>query len=224
MLSSLVLNFFKEIMSVCWRRVVIQPALSGYFIIYTSVVLGRTHFGSRTASFLRKMYLTRCWKHSFGILVRVVSIASHNSGRFLRHTFMLQTSPSPSIGLRSVGHWSKLKSLSCLWTQLRWCILCDVAQYPAGSIHLRKGRLHIKGCTWSASMLMCTVTFKWGSGGIKRHNVCQENMLTIWTHPPACTVDRMGPWIYALYAKFWPCHLHVAAEIELHQSSSIIQF
>ena len=51
--------------------------------------------------------------------------------------------------------------------------------------------------------------------GIKGPKVCQENIPhTITRQPPGW----LGPWIYAVGAKFWPDHLHASVEIKIHQT------
>jgi len=49
--------------------------------------------------------------------------------------------------------------------------------------------------------------------------MCQENTLHTITPPPAWTIGgRMDPCFHVVYTKFWPNHLIVAAEIEIHQT------
>ncbi len=64
------------------------------------------------------------------------------------------------------------------------------------------------------------MAFKRYSIGTKGPKVCQENIPhTITPPPPAWTVEtRQDPCFHVLYAKFWPYHLNVAAEIETHQT------
>ena len=57
---------------------------------------------------------------------------------------------------------------------------------------------------------------------LQGRNACQENILHTITQPAAWTVDTRGwihePWIHAVYTKFWPYHLHIAAAIKIHQT------
>ncbi len=95
--------------------------LTGHFIRCTLLVPGWTPFVFRTASILRGIDSTRCWKHYSEILVHIVMIASHSCCRFVGCTSMMwisrsTTSQRCSIGLRSGdcgGHLSKVNSLSC---------------------------------------------------------------------------------------------------------------
>ncbi len=77
------------------------------------------------------------------------------------------------------------------------------------------------------------MAFKWCSIGTKGPKVCQENIPHIITPPPpAWTVEtrQNGSMFQVLYAKFWPYHLNVAAEIDTHHTrqlffqSSTVQF
>ncbi len=65
------------------------------------------------------------------------------------------------------------------------------------------------------------MVFKRCSIGTKGPKVYQENIPTPLHHhhqPEPLRQGRMDPCFYVLYAKFWPYHLNVAAEIETHQT------
>lgn len=75
-------------------------------------------------------------------------------------------------------------------------MLCDKACYPAGSIHLKKCRLSMNGCTWSVTMSKYVMMSKWFSDGIKASNVCQENIfpkLHVNKQPLLCAGCKTGP-------------------------------
>ncbi len=75
--------------------------------------------------------------------------------------------------------------------------------------------------TWSTTILRKTVAFKQCSIGTKGPKVCQENIphtITPHQQPEPLRQGRMDPCFLVLYAKFWPYHLNVAAEIETHQT------
>ncbi len=56
--------------------------------------------------------------------------------------------------------------------------------------------------------------------GTKGPKVCQENIPHTLHHhqPEPLRQGRINPCFHVLYAKFWPFHLNVAAEIETHQT------
>ncbi len=65
------------------------------------------------------------------------------------------------------------------------------------------------------------MSFKRCSIGTKGPKVCQENILKPLHHhhqPEPLRQGRMDPCFHVLYAKFWPDHLNVAAEVETHQT------
>ncbi len=73
--------------------------------------------------------------------------------------------------------------------------------------------------------------FKRHSIGTKGPKVCQWNIPPLHHHhPEPLRQGRMDPCFHVLYAKFWPYHLNVVADIETHQTrqrffqSSIVQF
>ncbi len=105
------------------RTIVIMRNIhSCHFIRDTLLVPGWTLFAFRTALILRGIDSTRCWKHSWKILVHIDMRASHSCCRFVGCTSKMRiscsiTSQRCSIGLRSGdcgGHWSTVNSLSCL--------------------------------------------------------------------------------------------------------------
>lgn len=53
-------------------------------------------------------------------------------------------------------------------------------------------------------------------------DVSQENISHIITPPAACTIDsRKFVAVYAVYARFWPHHQHVATEVWLSDQAAI---
>ncbi len=81
---------------------------------------------------------TRCWKHSSDILKRYhhTFAADLSAAHPWCESPVTTTSLSFSIGLRSGDcgcHLSKVNSLSCSRTSLRWFELCDMVHYPARS-------------------------------------------------------------------------------------------
>ncbi len=58
--------------------------------------------------------------------------------------------------------------------------------------------------------------------GTKGPKVCQENIPQPLNHQPKLLRQgRMDPCFHVIYAKFWPYHLNVAAEIETHQTRQL---
>lgn len=55
-------------------------------------------------------------------------------------------------------------------------MLCDMVHYPARCIHVKKGRLAIKGCTWSVTMLRYAVAFIDSDFALRDNNMCHENI------------------------------------------------
>lgn len=111
----------------------IAYALAGHFIRTTPLRLGRTRFALRIASNLHGVDSTRCWKHTFEILVHVDRIASHNCCRFGSWTRVLRifrpvTSERCSIEFR-YGDLSRPLNyieLVVMFTQPIWDDLCFV--------------------------------------------------------------------------------------------------
>ncbi len=152
-------------------------------------------------------------------------IASRSFCRFVGCTSMMRISRSTtsqrcSIGLRSGdfgGHLSKVNSLSCsrnqsemIWALWRCIILLEVSSEDGCTVV-------IKGWTWSATILRKAVVFKRCSIGTK----CAKKISPTPLHPhqpEPLRQGRMDPCFHVLYAKFWPYHLNVAAEIETHQT------
>ncbi len=66
------------------------------------------------------------------------------------------------------------------------------------------------------------MAFKRCSIGTKGPKVCQENIPQPLKHQPELLRQgRMDPCFHVIYAKFWPYHLNVTAEIETHQTRQI---
>ncbi len=65
------------------------------------------------------------------------------------------------------------------------------------------------------------MAFKQCSIDTKGPKVCQQNIPTPLHHhhqPEPLRQVRMDPYFHVLYAKFWPYHLNVAAEIKTYQT------
>ncbi len=162
--------------------------------------------------------------------------------RFVSCTSMMwiscsTTSQRCSIGLRPGdcgGHLSKVNSLSCsrnqsemIWALWHGALSCWKQPSEDGYTVV------IKGWTWSA-----TNTRLWhikDSQLVLRGPKCAKNISPRPLHPhhqpEPLRQGRMDPCFHVFYAKFWPQHLNVAAEIETQKSdqatflqSSIIQF
>ncbi len=122
------------------------------------------------------------------------------------------------IGLRSGdcgGHLSKVNSLFMfkkpVWDDLSfvtwWIILLEVDYTVV-----------IKGWTWSETILRYAVAFKRCSIGMKCAKKNSPRPLHHHHQPDPLRQGRIDPCFHVLYAKFWPYHLNVAAEIETHQT------
>ncbi len=146
-------------------------------------------------------------------------IASRSCCRFVRCTSMMRISRSTSskrcsIGLRSGdcgSHLSKVNSLSCsrnqyemIWALWHGALFCW--KYIRRWVHC------------SHKGMDMAVVFKQCSIGTKGRNVCQENIPHTITPPELLRQGRMDPCFYVLYAKFWPYHLNVTAEINTQQT------
>ncbi len=134
------------------------------------------------------------------------------------------TSQRYSIGLRSGDcgdYLSKVNSLSCsrnqsemIWALWRCIILLEVAIRKW--VHcIQKGMDMVSNNT----QVSCGVN---NAQLVLRGPKCAKNIsLTPLHHhhqPELLRQGRMDPCFHVLYAKFWPYHLNVAAEIETHQT------
>ncbi len=156
-------------------------------------------------------------------------IASHSCCRFVSCTSMMwisrsTTSQRCSVGLRSGdcgGHLSKVNSLSCsriqsemIWALWHWCIiLLEVA--IRRWVHCSH-----KGMDMVSNNTQVGCGFKQCSIGTK----CAKKISPTPLHHHQLELlrqGRMDPCFHVLYAKFWPYHLNVAAEIETHQTSNV---
>ncbi len=228
-----------------WMRLIIWQyiyiyihthTLTGHFIRYTLLVPGWTPFAFRIALIRRGIDSSRCWKHSSEILVHIGVIVSRSFCRFVGCTSMMwisrsTTSQRCSIRLRSGdcgGHLSNVNSSSCsrnqsemIWALWDGALSCWISEDGYTVV--------IKGWTWSATIIRQAVAFKRCSIGTK----CAKKIsLTPLHHQPEpLRQGRMDPCFHVFYAKFWPYHLNVAAEIETHLAiqptffqSTIVQF
>ncbi len=130
------------------------------------------------------------------------------------------TSQSCSIGLRSGdcgGHLSKVNSLSCSRNQSEMIWALWHGALSCWKYIRRWYTVVIKGWTWSETILRFINYDQLVLKGPK----CAKNISTTPLHhqqPEPLRQGRMDPCFRVLYAKFWPYHLNVAAEIETHQT------
>ncbi len=173
---------------------------------------------------------TRCWKNSSEMLVHIDIIASRSCWKFVGCTSMMwisrsTTSQRCSIGLRSGdcgGHLSKVNSLSCsrnqsemIWALWTWCIiLLKVAMRIKGIkvIKAWHGRQQYSGRLWRLNNAQLVLR------GPKCAKKISPTPLHHHHQPEPLRQGRMDPCFHVLYAKFWPYHLNVAAEIETLQT------
>ena len=132
---------------------------------------------------------------------------------------------SPYLHIPKVSYWIQIRclgrtlnSLSCSWNQIEVTfLLCDTMYYLAGSSHVQTGRLkpwrdahgqqQYSNRLWHSSDDWLVLTSsKWAKKTLSTplHHRHQPGMLT---------QGRLGPWIHAVGAKFWPYHLYASAKI-----------
>ncbi len=146
-------------------------------------------------------------------------------------------SPVPPHPKGALLDWD-LKTVEAIWvkwthchvqeTSLRWFELSDMVHYPAGSSHQKM--VH---CSHKRMDMVSNNTQLWCFNNAKLvQSVPRKISSTPLQHqhqPEPLRQGRMDPCFHVLYAKFWPYHLNVAAEIETHQTSqcfpsSIVNF
>jgi len=172
---------------------------------------------------------TRCWKHSSDIVVNIDMIASRNCCRFFGCTSMMQISCSTTfqrccIGFRSGdcgGHWSTVNSMSCSRNQSEIISALDMACYPAESNHQKMSTL------WSPKGWSGRLWHLNDARLVLRGPQCGKkiSLTPLHHHQPETFIQgRMDPYLYVVYAKFWPYHLNVSAEIQTHQTRQCFCF
>ncbi len=118
--------------------------------------------------------------------------------------------------------WVKWTHCHVQETSLRWFELCDMVHYPAVSSIRRWVNWSHKGMD---------MVSKQHSGRLWRLNdaqlvlrglKCAKKVSPTPLHhhhqSEPLRQGRMDPCFHVIYAKFWPYHLNVAAEIETHQT------
>ncbi len=157
-------------------------------------------------------------------------IASRSCCRFVGCTSMMWISCSTksqrcSIVLRSGdcgGHLSKVNSLSCsrnqsemIWALWHGALSCWNSHQKMGTLlSLRDGH----GQQQYSGRLWCLNDAQLVLRGPKCAKKISPRPLHHHHQPEPLRQGRLDPCFHFLYAKFWPYHLNIAAEIETHQN------
>ncbi len=190
--------------------------LTGHFIRYTLLVPSWTPF-----------YIQNCLNSSWHKFNKVLETFLRDFGPYwhdsMKWISRSTTSQRCSIGLRSGdcgGHLSKVNSLSgsrnqsemiwalwhgalSCWKYIRRCVHCSYKGMDM--VHQYSGQLW---CLNDAQLVL---------RGLKCAKKISPTPLHHHHQPEPLRQGRMDSCFHVLYAKFWPYHLNVAAEIKTHQ-------